>query len=279
MKDRVRPWVRMFAAEANAGEVVATGQGSAPSQHTPQEPAGAGDRDGDVEKQEEPESGDDEEDDNPDGRGSKRAVLKDLAAERDKRQAAEAARDELQERLDAIDREKMTDLERTQADLEKANARIAELEAAATAREREQLVSKVLTEAKLPAEMADRLRGETEEELAADAKTLAAALGFDRKPVDPSQGQGTQRAIKAQHPGRLRRHRHRRVPQEFCHSRQPHFRYRGQPCRWRRNADLLLPTRRNPALGTVPRTQHRVQTRKRHHHEALRRPEGARRLH
>ena len=184
----------MFAAEANAGEVVATGQGSAPSQNTPQEPAGAGDQDGDVEKQEEPSPGDDEED-NPDGRGSKRAVLKDLAAERDKRQAAEAARDELQERLDAIDREKMTDLERTQADLEKANARIAELEAAATAREREQLVSKVLTEAKLPAEMADRLRGETEEELAADAKTLAAALGFDRKPVDPTQGQGTQRAV------------------------------------------------------------------------------------
>lgn len=193
MKDRVRPWVRMFAAEANAGEVVATGQGSAPSQNSPQETADTGDQDGGVEKEEESAPGDDEED-NPDGRGSKRAVLKDLAAERDKRQAAEAARDELQERLDAIDREKMTDLERTQADLEKANARIAELEAAATAREREQLVSKVLTEAKLPAEMADRLRGETEEELAADAKTLAAALGFDRKPVDPSQGQGTQRA-------------------------------------------------------------------------------------
>ena len=183
----------MFAAEANAGEVVATGQGSAPSQNSPQETADTGDQDGGVEKEEESAPGDDEED-NPDGRGSKRAVLKDLAAERDKRQAAEAARDELQERLDAIDREKMTDLERTQADLEKANARIAELEAAATAREREQLVSKVLTEAKLPAEMADRLRGETEEELAADAKTLAAALGFDRKPVDPSQGQGTQRA-------------------------------------------------------------------------------------
>ena len=194
MKNRIRPWIRMFAAQADGGEPTNTGQGSAPSQNTPQEPADTGDQDGDVEKPEESTPGDDEED-NPDGRGSKRAVLKDLAAERDKRQAAEAARDELQERLDAIDREKMTDLERTQADLEKANARIAELEAAATAREREQLVSKVLTEAKLPAEMADRLRGETEEELAADAKTLAAALGFDRKPVDPSQGQGTQRAV------------------------------------------------------------------------------------
>ena len=194
MKNRVRPWVRMFAAEADADEVVATGQGSAPAQSTPQEPTGTAGQDGGVEKEGESAPGDDEEEDNPDGRGSKRAVLKDLAAERDKRQAAEAARDELQERLDAIDREKMTELERAQSDLEKANERIAELEAAATAREREQLVSKVLSDAKLPAEMADRLRGETEEELAADAKALAAALGFDRKPIDPSQGQGTQRA-------------------------------------------------------------------------------------
>ncbi|QXB19721.1 DUF4355 domain-containing protein [Corynebacterium coyleae] len=186
----------MFAAEANAGEVAATGQTSAPSQQTPKEPAKAADQESDGEKPTESAPGENDDDnDNPDARGSKRAVLKDLATERDKRQAAEAARDELQERLDAIDREKMTELQRAQADLEKANARIAELEAAETERAREQLVAKVLSEAKLPAEMADRLRGETEEELAADAKTLAAALGFDRKPVDPSQGQGTQRAI------------------------------------------------------------------------------------
>lgn len=193
MKNRVRPWVRMFAAEADAGEGANAGQGSAPSQQAPQEPAGAEDQEGSVDKPAE-SAPDEDEEDNPDGRGSKRAVLKDLASERDKRQAAEAARDELQERLDAIDREKMTELERAQSDLEKANARIAELEEAATARAREQLVGKVLSDAKLPAEMADRLRGETEEELAADAKALAAALGFDRKPVDPSQGQGTQRA-------------------------------------------------------------------------------------
>ena len=46
MKNRLRPWVRMFAAEANAGEVAATGQTSAPSQQTPQEPAKAADQDG-----------------------------------------------------------------------------------------------------------------------------------------------------------------------------------------------------------------------------------------
>ncbi|MGS2664977.1 hypothetical protein ACU6QD_08335 [Corynebacterium glucuronolyticum] len=39
---------------------------------------------------------------NPNARGSKRAVLGDLAKERDKRQAAEAERDELKKQLDAI---------------------------------------------------------------------------------------------------------------------------------------------------------------------------------
>ena len=183
----------MFAAQADGGEPTNTGNGSAPAQPTPQESTGATEQEASVETPAESTSDDDEED-NPDGRGSKRAVLKDLAEERDKRQAAEAARDEYKERLDAIDREKMTELERAQSDLEKANERIAELEAEKTAREREQLVGKVLSDAKLPAEMADRLRGETQEELAADAKALAAALGFDRKPVDPSQGRGTQRA-------------------------------------------------------------------------------------
>lgn len=186
MNNRVRPWVRMFAAQADGGEPTNTGNGSAPAQPMPQESTGATEQEASVETPAESTSDDDEED-NPDGRGSKRAVLKDLAEERDKRQAAEAARDEYKERLDAIDREKMTELE-------KANERIAELEAEKTAREREQLVGKVLSDAKLPAEMADRLRGETQEELAADAKALAAALGFDRKPVDPSQGRGTQRA-------------------------------------------------------------------------------------
>lgn len=104
MKNRVRPWVRMFAAEADTGEVASTGQGSAPSQHAPQEPANAEDHEGSVEKPAD-SAPDEDEEDNPDGRGSKRAVLKDLASERDKRQFAKATRDELQERRDAINRE------------------------------------------------------------------------------------------------------------------------------------------------------------------------------
>lgn len=43
---------------------------------------------------------------NPNARGSKRAVLGDLAKERDKRQAAEAERDELQTRLAELEKEK-----------------------------------------------------------------------------------------------------------------------------------------------------------------------------
>ncbi|WP_168156351.1 hypothetical protein [Corynebacterium sp. HMSC30G07] len=34
MKNRVRPWVRMFAAQADAGDPTGTGHGSAPGQPT-----------------------------------------------------------------------------------------------------------------------------------------------------------------------------------------------------------------------------------------------------
>ncbi|SQG65089.1 Uncharacterised protein [Corynebacterium renale] len=59
------------------------------------------------------------------------------------------------------------------------------------------MVAKVLADVKLPAEMADRLRGETEEELAADAKTLAEALGF-------SATRGNNRTNGQTSPGRYR---------------------------------------------------------------------------
>ena len=66
--DRIRPWVRMFAAQADSGEPTSTGQqGSAPSQPAPQEPTGAKEEAG-VDKPTEAES---DEDDNPDGRDSK----------------------------------------------------------------------------------------------------------------------------------------------------------------------------------------------------------------
>ena len=50
MKNRVRPWVRMFAAEADAAEAASAGQGTIPSQHAPQELADAEGREGGVDR-------------------------------------------------------------------------------------------------------------------------------------------------------------------------------------------------------------------------------------
>ncbi|PFG27405.1 capsid assembly scaffolding protein Gp46 family protein [Corynebacterium renale] len=195
MKNHVRPWVRMFAAEADTGQGPGAPQGSADLAST-QHDTTAAQSDHESETDTRPDGGtdsDDGEDDNLNRRGGLRAVLADLAKERDKRQEAEAARDEYKARIDEIDQANMTELERTQAQLAEANEQIATLKQAQEQQARQQMVAKVLADVKLPAEMADRLRGETEEELAADAKTLAEALGFDRKPVDPTQTQGGRR--------------------------------------------------------------------------------------
>lgn len=51
-------------------------------------------------------------DEDPEARGSKNMVLKDLARERDKRQEAEQQRDEFKAKLDEIERSKMSDHEK-----------------------------------------------------------------------------------------------------------------------------------------------------------------------
>ncbi|HFG8808092.1 TPA: hypothetical protein ACGIY5_001459 [Corynebacterium striatum] len=106
---------------------------------------------------------DDKKPEDPDGRGSKRAVLEDLARERKKRQSVESERDELAERLKKLEQE---------------NA----------ARERKENMKAALAKANLPAEMADRLKGESLEELTEDAEKLAKSLGYDRSAIDPGQG-------------------------------------------------------------------------------------------
>ncbi|ARU45319.1 hypothetical protein [Corynebacterium silvaticum] len=132
-------------------------------------------------------------DEDPEARGSKNMVLKDLARERDKRQEAEQQRDEFKAKLDEIERSKMSDHEKTVADRDQALARIAELEKqiadGEAASKRREAVAGALAATKLPAEMAERLRGETAEEIMEDAKALAKTIGFDRSALDPSQGQ------------------------------------------------------------------------------------------
>ena len=123
----------------------------------------------------------------PNGRGSKSQVLADLARERDKRQAFEEENVALKARLAEFERAQMTEQEKTAADLKTAQDRVAALEAQIAEQHRQAAVAKALKTAGLSADLAGRIQGSTPEELVADAKTLAAALG--EPPVDPSQGQ------------------------------------------------------------------------------------------
>lgn len=130
---------------------------------------------------------DSDSDGDPNGRGSKTQVLADLAKERDKRQTLDKENAALKARLAEFERAQMTEQEKTAADLKTAQDRVAALEAQIAEQHRQAAVAKALKTVGLPADLAGRLQGSTPEELAADAKALAAALG--EPPVDPSQGQ------------------------------------------------------------------------------------------
>lgn len=126
-------------------------------------------------------------DGDPNGRGSKTQVLADLAKERDKRQTLDKENAALKARLAEFERAQMTEQEKTAADLKTAQGRVAALEAQIAEQQRQAAVAEALKTAGLSADLAGRIQGSTPEELAADAKALAAALG--ELPVDPSQGQ------------------------------------------------------------------------------------------
>lgn len=122
----------------------------------------------------------------PNSRGSKTQVLADLAKERDKRQTLDKENAALKARLAEFERAQMTEQEKTAADLKTAQDRVAALEAQIADQQRQAAVAEALKTAGLPADLAGRIQGSTLEELVADAKALAAALG--EPPVDPSQG-------------------------------------------------------------------------------------------
>ena len=166
------------------GSSAAEGTASAPQASGRQregETASATGADADADADSDGDSGD------PNGRGSKSQVLADLAKERDKRQAFEEENTALRARLAEFERAQMTEQEKTAADLKTAQDRVAALEAQIAEQHRQAAVAKALKTVGLPADLAGRLQGLTPEELAADAKALAAALG--EPPVDPSQGQ------------------------------------------------------------------------------------------
>ena len=112
------------------------------------------------------------------GEAGKRA----LAAERDARKAAEKSATEALAKLQQIEDEKLSELEKAQKTATEASARLAEIEATS-------LRQKVALDKGIPAALVARLQGATEEELAADADALLGLMNAPRTPApDPGQG-------------------------------------------------------------------------------------------
>lgn len=80
------------------------------------------------------------------------------------------------EKLKDIEAAQMTEQEKAQAKIAELEAKNAETEAKVRAMEITKLRSKLLSEAGLPADLADRVRGETEEEIKADLESLKAIV-------------------------------------------------------------------------------------------------------
>lgn len=105
--------------------------------------------------------------------------IKALQAERDARQQAEkdaAARErelsEMREKLQAFEDAQRTDEEKREHALNEARATSAQLKADLEQETRLNLALRVAIDTELPAELIDRLKGDTEEELLEDAKQL-----------------------------------------------------------------------------------------------------------
>lgn len=121
------------------------------------------------------------------GRGSKRAVLGDLAKERDKRQEWQAKAKNAEAETERLKGEKK-DVETRFAEMAEKFSAMEKFMDSVKESERIDRVKTALSDAHLPAEMADRVRGETPEEIAKDVQELSKLFGFDKRPVDPSQG-------------------------------------------------------------------------------------------
>ena len=115
------------------------------------------------------------------GEGGKKA----LSAEREARKAAEKTAAELKAKLDEIEQANLSDLEKAQQAAKAATDRLAEIEA--TSRRQ-----KVAIEKGVPAKWVDRLRGDTEEELAADADQILADIQQSPTTPKPDLSQGSQ---------------------------------------------------------------------------------------
>jgi hypothetical protein len=112
------------------------------------------------------------------GDGGKKA----LDAERKRAATAEREAKALKTRLDELEKANLSELEKAQRTATEATARLAEYE-------KTMIRQRVALAKGVPADLVDRLRGDTEDEIAADADSLLALVKAPTTPKpDPSQG-------------------------------------------------------------------------------------------
>lgn len=109
--------------------------------------------------------------------------LKALQAEREAREQAEKSAKALQDQLDAIAAEKLTDEQKRQKATEDALSAQAGADAARAAAEEQATRWRFAAVNGVPTQWVDRLQGATEEELAADWEALKPTLNLGAPPV------------------------------------------------------------------------------------------------
>lgn len=112
--------------------------------------------------------------------------IKALQAEREARKAAEKAAQDAQAKLDEIEKQNLTDLERARKEAQDARAQLAEAN-------RVNLINKVALAKGVPSDLVGLLSGDTEEAVSEKADLLMSHIGGStpRTPApDPTQGSG-----------------------------------------------------------------------------------------
>lgn len=120
------------------------------------------------------------------------AGMKALVAERARANEAEKKFKAAERRLQELEDAGKSELEKAQATAESASAEVAQLQSEIKSRELQLLKQSIGIETGLPANLIDRLQGDDEEALRADAKSLADFIpDTSQSPfpkADPSQG-------------------------------------------------------------------------------------------
>lgn len=174
-----RPWLRHIMEPSDEGGAAAATPPEAPA---PSSEDHSGEDSGTDQPTGGPDAGDQGDADNGDAAGTDNTdALSTITAERDA----------LAAQVEEFKRAQMTESEKVTADRDKAIAERDEALAKVAQIERDRIAVQACRDAGIPEGMAPRLSGTNRDEITADAKALAESIGYDRGPVDPSQGKGT----------------------------------------------------------------------------------------